>query len=108
MSATMQGERRHRMTDVYALLKPGVALEAARADVALVANRLHQAYPADYPESQGFGISLTPWREMLVQKARPTLLVLMGAVGLVLLVACANVGNLTLARLVKRERELAV
>ena len=108
MSATMQGERRHRMTDVYALLKPGVALEAARADVALVANRLHTAYPAAYPEAQGFGITLTPWREVLVQKARPTLLILMGAVGLVLLVACANVGNLTLTRLVKRERELAV
>jgi predicted permease len=108
MSASMQEERKHRMTDVYALLKPGVPLETARADVTRVMQRLHQAYPADYPEALGFGITLTPWREMLVRKARPTLLILMGAVGLVLLVACANVGNLTLARLVRRERELAV
>src|SRR5204862_7785448 len=108
MSATMQGERRHRMTDVYALLKPGVPLERAQSDVTLIANRLHQAYPADYPPAQGFGLVLTPWREVLVQKARPTLLILMGAVGLVLLVACANVGNLTLARLVAREQEMTV
>src|SRR6185436_11949712 len=108
MGASMQEERSHRMTDVYALIKPGVALEAARTDVTNVMQRLHQAYPADYPADRGFGLTLTPWREMLVRKARPTLLILMGAVGLVLLVACANVGNLTLARLVRRERELAV
>jgi predicted permease len=108
MGASMQEERQHRMTDVYALLKPGVALETARADVTRVMNQLHATYPADYPADRGFGITLTPWREMLVRKARPTLLILMGAVGLVLLVACANVGNLTLARLVRRERELAV
>jgi putative ABC transport system permease protein len=108
MSATMQGERQHRMTDVYALIKPGVTLEIAQADVELVSNRLHTEHPKDYPASQGFQVTLTPWREVLVQKARPTLLILMGAVGLVLLVACANVGNLTLARLVKRERELSV
>src|SRR5262245_61666356 len=69
MSATMQGERRHRMTDMYALVKPGIPLEKAQSDVTLIANRLHQAYPADYPASQGFGIVLTPWREVLVQKA---------------------------------------
>jgi len=108
MGASMQEERAHRMTDVYALIKPGVALDTARADVTGVMQRLHQAYPADYPAERGFGLTLTPWREMLVRKARPTLLILMGAVGLVLLVACANVGNLTLARLVRRERELAV
>ena len=108
MSASMQNERAHRMTDLYMLIKPGVSLDAARADVTRVMDRLHKSYPAEYRADQGFGVSLTPWREVLVRKARPTLLVLMGAVGLVLLVACANVGNLTLARLVRRERELAV
>jgi putative ABC transport system permease protein len=53
-------------------------------------------------------VRLTPWLDVLVKNARPTLLILMGAVALVLLVACANVGNLTLARLIRRERELAV
>ena len=105
----MQDERTHRMTDVYALIKPGVSLDAAQADVTRVADRLHTAYPGRLPGRRRASAStLTPWREMLVQKARPTLLILMGAVGLVLLVACANVGNLTLARLVRRERELAV
>jgi len=108
MGASMQNERQHRMTDLYALVKDGVSLPQAQADVASVSKRLHETYSADYPAARGFQTTLTPWREILVRKARPTLLVLMGAVGLVLLVACANVGNLTLARLVRRERELAV
>ena len=108
MSASMQNERRHRMTDVYGLVKPGVPLDTARADLGAAASRIHRQYPTDYPSDDGFGITATPWREVLVRNARPTLLILMGAVGLVLLVACANVGNLTMARLVRRERELAV
>jgi predicted permease len=108
MSASMQGERQHRMTDVYALVKAGVPLDQARAEITGIANRLHGAYPKDYPPVAGFGVTLTPWRDVLVKNARPTLLILMGAVALVLLVACANVGNLTLARLVRRERELTV
>jgi len=108
MGASMQNERNHRMTDLYALVKDGISLQQAQADVSAVSQRLHASYPADYPAERGFDTTLTPWREILVRRARPTLLVLMGAVGLVLLVACANVGNLTLARLVRRERELAV
>jgi len=108
MGASMQNERNHRMTDLYALVKDGVSLQQAQADVSAVSARLHASFPADYPAERGFDTTLTPWREILVRRARPTLLVLMGAVGLVLLVACANVGNLTLARLVRRERELAV
>jgi predicted permease len=108
MSASMQGERQHRMTDVYALVKPGVPLDQARAEITAIADRLHGAYPKDYPAAAGYGVTLTPWRDVLVKNAKPTLLILMGAVALVLLVACANVGNLTLARLVRRERELTV
>ena len=108
MGASMQSDRGHRMTDVYGLIKAGVPVDAARADLEAVAARLHTEYPAAYPAANGYGITATPWREVLVRNARPTLLILMGAVGLVLLVACANVGNLTMARLVRRERELAV
>jgi predicted permease len=106
MGAAMQNQRTHRMTDVYALVKPGVSLEAARAELEGIAARLKADYPNAYPE--GYSVTLTPWKDVLVRNARPTLLILMGAVALVLLVACANVGNLTLARLVRRERELAV
>jgi predicted permease len=108
MSSSMQDDRQHRMTSVYALVKPGVGMETARAELAAIADRLHAKYPKDYPGSDAFTTTLTPWRDVLVKNARPTLLVLMGAVALVLLVACANVGNLTLARLIRRERELAV
>jgi putative ABC transport system permease protein len=108
MGASMQGDRGHRMTDVYGLVKAGVPLDTARADLEAIAGRLHAQYPTDYPPAMGYGVTATPWRDVLVKNARPTLLILMGAVGLVLLVACANVGNLTMARLVRRERELAV
>ena len=108
MSASMQNERSHRMTDVYALVKAGVPLDTARAEMTAIADRLHAEYPKDYPAADGFSVRLTPWRDVLVKNARPTLLILMGAVALVLFVACANVGNLTLARLIRRERELAV
>ena len=108
MSSSMVNERQHRMTSVYALVKAGVSLETARAEISAISDRLHAQYPKDYPATEAFGVSVTPWRDVLVQRARPTLLILMGAVALVLLIACANVGNLTLARLIRRERELAV
>jgi predicted permease len=108
MSASMQNERPHRMTDVYALVKPGVTLTVAQSEIGAIADRLHQAYPKDYPPASGYAVRLTPWRDVLVKNARPTLLILMGAVALVLVVACANVGNLTLARLVRREHEMTV
>jgi predicted permease len=108
MGASMQQERTHRMTDVYGLVRRGVPLDRARAEMDAIATRLHSAYPAEYPAERGLGIRVRPWRDVLVEDARPTLLILMGAVALVLIIACANVGNLTLARLVRRERELAV
>ena len=108
MSASMQNDRQHRMTDVYALIKPGISIAAAQSEMNAIANHLHEAYPKDYPGEDAFSVRLTLWRDVLVKNARPTLLILMGAVALVLLVACANVGNLTLARLIRRERELAV
>jgi len=108
MSASMQEERTHRMTDVYGLMRRGVTLEQARAEMDAINARLKAAYPPAYPEERGYALRIRPWRDVLVEDARPTLLILMGAVALVLIVAAANVGNLTLARLVRRERELAV
>jgi predicted permease len=105
--ASMQDDRRHRMTDVFARLAPSSTLEGATAEVKGIASRLHAEYPEAYPEALGMDVELTPWQETLTAAARPTLLILMGTVVAVLILACANVANLTLARLIRKEQELA-
>ncbi len=108
MGASMQDERIHRMTDVYARLAPGATVEQAQAELRQIASRLHAEYPASYPESRGYDVVVTPWKDELTAGARPTLLILLGTTALVLIIACANVANLTLTRLTQREREMAV
>lgn len=107
-SASMENERYHRMTSVFARLAPGWTAEAAAAELTALYGAMVQANPSAYPDRMGFAISAALWRDELTAKARPTFLILMGTVVLVLLLACANVANLTLARLFRRERELAV
>jgi predicted permease len=108
MSASMQDERVHRMTDVYARLAPGATVETAQTELRQIASRLHAAFPDAYPPARGFDVVVTPWKDELTARARPTLLILLGTTILVLIIACANVANLTLTRLVQRERELAI
>ncbi|MEQ1857245.1 MAG: ABC transporter permease [Longimicrobiales bacterium] len=107
-SATMQDARTHRMTDVFARVREGVTTEAARAELLALSEAAHQTYPEAYPSHLGYTIEAAPWQEELTRDARPTLLILMGTVALVLVLACANVANLTLTRIVRRERELTV
>jgi predicted permease len=107
-SAGMQDEREHRMTEVFARLSPGTTLANAQDEVNRIAARLHTDFPESYPPEGEFGIRLVPWREELVRDARATLLILLGTAFSVLMIACANVANLTLTRLVRRDRELAV
>lgn len=105
--ASMLDSRTHRMTDVFARLAPGAALDAARREARGVAAGLWREYPDAYPERLGFDLTVTRWQDELTREARPVFLLLMGTVGAVLLLACANLANLTLTRLVRREGELA-
>jgi len=90
---------------VLARLRPGVSLEQARQEMAGVSGRLRALYPEGYEGAQGV---VAPIAERLTRGARRPVLLLFGAVGFLLLVALANVGNITLTRAVERQREVAV
>jgi putative ABC transport system permease protein len=105
--ATLEN-RRGRMLGALARVSSTSTVAQAQADVESVSQRLRAAYPDAYPSDGDVHAALTPLKEDLVRRARPTFLMLLATVALVLLIACANVANLTLARLVERNRELAI
>jgi predicted permease len=108
LSATMITGRTHRMTEMIARQAPGATLQQTRAEVAGITDRVHRQYPESYDAGSHFQVTVTPYRDVLAQKAKLTLYLLMGAAGFVLIIACANVANLTLMRGVRREHELVI
>ena len=100
-----EDSRSSRHLRAIARLKPGVALEQAQAEMSVIAGRLEQQHPT---HNTGYGVRLVPLPEDTVGGLRATLLMLLGAVVFVLLIACANVGNLLLARSTARQKEIAI
>ncbi|HEY2905137.1 MAG TPA: ABC transporter permease, partial [Vicinamibacterales bacterium] len=93
---------------VFGRVKAGVSRERASTDVETICSRFTHANPTVYRPGSGFTATTLPVRDELTRNARPMLLILLATTGLILLIACANVANLTLARLLRRDRELAV
>jgi predicted permease len=93
--------------NLIADLKPQTTLKQARSEMATIQDRILHKYPRYYGGATGIGVSLIPLRQQIVGNLRPTVLVLMGGVGMMLLIACTNVASLLLARGEDRKREIA-
>jgi predicted permease len=100
--------RDHEDYNIVGKLKPGVSVRQAQAEMDTITARLRREFPGNYPPNGGLTFSIVPLLEQVVGNVRRSLWVLLGSVGFVLLIACANVANLMLSRAMARQHEIAV
>ena len=107
-TAVIENRRARLLSVVFGRLKPGVEVAQAQADIAGIAANLQTTYADIYPKHIGYTAQVDRLDTVLTQQARPTFLILLGTTALVLLIVCANVANLNLARVLQRQSEVAV
>jgi putative ABC transport system permease protein len=100
--------RNVRQFTILGRVKPQASVEQANGELAAIAGRVAQTESARFKEYEGWRLTATPWAAALTKDMRPAAFMLLGAVAFVLLIACANLTNLFLARSTSRQRELAV
>jgi predicted permease len=105
---TIENRQARLLSVVFGRLKPGATLAQAQSDIDNIAGNLQATYPDIYPKNMGYAAQVGGLGEALTQQARPTFLILLATTGLVLLIACANVANLNLARVLRRQPEIAM
>src|SRR5205085_6078235 len=98
------GKRGARYLSAIGRLRPGIRLAQAQAELEPVVSALEQ----QYPENEGYRVVLVPLQEQIVGRVKSALLILFGAIAFVLLIACANVASLLLARATSRQKEIAL
>jgi predicted permease len=106
--AQILDNRRGRLVQQFALLAPGATVAQAASDVATVSSRLHGQYPEAYPKARKLTTQVASLHEELTAQSRPLFFTLLAAAGFVLLIALTNFANLTLARQLRRQREVAL
>ena len=108
MGAQMITMRTHRMTQLFGRLKAGKTIDQARSELSAIHTALKSDHPEAYPARSDMRVEVAALRDQIAAPARPVLLVLLAAAGIVFIIACSNVANLILARSVRREGELAI